>query len=298
MSPTVGELLTAARRRLLAAPFEPSTREAALLLGAALGLSEAQLLARDRDPVPEAPARRFGELLERRLSGEPVAYLLGRREFYGRDFRVDPRVLIPRPESEHLVEVALGLSLPPAPRILDLGAGSGCLAVTLAAELPCARVVATDRSLGALAVAAANARHHGVAGRLALIAADWRRGLRVQGFDLLVSNPPYVDPRQRPELSPEVAEHEPATALFAAGRGLAAYRQLLEQTRDAADGTPFLLEIGAGQLADVAALAATLGWPLQGAETDYAGIPRVAVLRRRPPPAAGRESPPRDRRRP
>ena len=162
---TVQGLLVEARRRLAAAPFAPPAREAGLLLAHALGVSEAQVLARHDEDVPAAAADRFLALLERRLAGEPFAYLTGEREFYGRGFRVDRRVLIPRPETEHLVEAALALPLPPGPRILDLGTGSGCLAVTLAAELPAATVVATDLSLAALAVARANAA-----------ATAWRRG--------------------------------------------------------------------------------------------------------------------------
>ncbi len=152
--PTFDLLVAAARARLKTAPFEPSPREALLLVGRVLGLSEAQVLARGGEAVPEAAAREIEALLVRRLAGEPVAYLFGEREFFGRSFAVDPRVLIPRPETEHLVEIALALPLPARPRILDLGTGSGAIAVTLALELPAARVVATDRSPAALAVAA------------------------------------------------------------------------------------------------------------------------------------------------
>src|SRR5262249_44965248 len=147
------ELLREGRRRLAAGAFA-APREAALLLGAVLGLTEAQAMARDDQAVPPAAAARFEALLERRPAGEPVAYRLGSREFYGRRFAVDPRVLIPRPETEHVVEAALALALPPAPRILDVGTGSGCLAVTLALELPGAFAAAGDLSPGALAVAA------------------------------------------------------------------------------------------------------------------------------------------------
>src|SRR5262249_43661580 len=150
----------------------------------------------------------------------------GEREFYGRRFAVDRRVLIPRPETEHVVEAALGLPLPTAPRILDVGTGSGCLAATLALELRGARAVACDLSPGALAVAAGNARRHGVAGRVAAVGSDLGAGLDLARFDLVVSNPPYVDPAELPGLSPEVRGFEPRVALVSPGRGVAVLARL------------------------------------------------------------------------
>src|SRR4029079_11845729 len=144
--PTIRQLLAEARPRLAATSFGAPPREALLLLGHVLGLSEAQALARGDSDVPARAEARFRELLERRLTGEPAAYLMGEREFYGRPFFVDSRVLIPRPETEHVVEEALAASLPKRPRILDVGTGSGCLAVTLALEIPGSCVVATDLS--------------------------------------------------------------------------------------------------------------------------------------------------------
>ena len=143
----IGELLRDARRRLAAAPFEISRREAALLLARVLGRGEASILAHAEEAVGDDDTERFRALLERRLTGEPMAYLFGEREFYGRPFTVDSRVLIPRPETEHLIETALALDLPPRPRIADAGTGSGAIAVTLALELPGARLLATDVSL-------------------------------------------------------------------------------------------------------------------------------------------------------
>lgn len=283
--PTVAHLLLTARRRLAAAPFAPSTREAMLLLGHVLGWREAQVIARDAEPVAAELAARFEALLERRLRGEPVAYLLGEREFYGRPFAVDPRVLIPRPETEHLVETALAQTLPAQPRILDIGTGSGCLAVTLARELPAARVAATDVSLGALAVAAANVRRHGVGERVSLVAADLVAGLDLGAFDLVVSNPPYVDPAQLPELSVEVHGFEPHGALFAADAGLAVLRRLLAAGADLRPGVPLLLEIGKGQVEAVAGGAAAAGLEVAEVVADYAGIPRTVVLWR---PGSGR----------
>ncbi len=274
---TVGELLAAARRRLAEATFA-TAREAHLLLGHVLGLGEASLLARDEREVAAAEAARFTALLERRLAGEPVAYLVGSREFFGREFAVDARVLVPRPESEHLVEAALALAaaLPPRPRVLDLGAGSGCLAVTLALELPGSRVVATDRSPAALALAAGNARVLGA--DVALLAGDWAAPLQAASFDLVVSNPPYLDPEGR--VAAEVARWEPAAALWAGAGGLAAYGELLATLAAARPGTRLLLEVGLGQAAAVTSLAAAAGWREVAVHPDLAGIERVVELRR------------------
>ncbi len=278
---TLDDLLADARRRLAAAPFAPSTREAALLLGHVLGWSEAQVLARGERPVPPAAARRFAALLARRLGGEPVAYLTGEREFWGRSFHVDRRVLVPRPETEHLVEAALAAPLSAAPRILDVGTGSGCLAVTLALELPCARVVACDVSPAALAVAAANVRRHGAGGRVALVAADLCAPLDLAAFDLVVSNPPYVDPAAAGGLSPEVVDHEPAQALFAGERGRRELRRLVSgAAAGLAPGAVLLLEVGHDQATIVGEHATASGLHLEGVTRDYAGIPRVVRLRR------------------
>lgn len=278
---TVEELVAEARSALARAPFRPSSREALLLVGRVLGWSEAQVLARGEQAVPPPAAERLRALLGRRLTGEPVAYLFGEKEFWGRSFRVDRRVLIPRPETEHLVEAVLASKLPPAPRVLDVGVGSGCLAVTLALELPNARVWGTDISLGALAVTAANARRHRAPVRL--VAADLVAGLDLAAFDLVVSNPPYVGRREAGELSQEVRDFEPEVALFAERGGTAVIRRLLAAGRGLRAGGRLVLEIGHQQLDAVTRAAA--GGPLTLAEIrrDYAGIPRVVVLDRRPP---------------
>ncbi len=280
---TIGELLLAGKARLAGATFAPPPppREAALLLGRVLGLSEAQVLARDDRPVESSDAIRYQDWIERRAGGEPVAYLLGEREFYGRVFRVDARVLIPRPETEHLIEQALRISLPARPRILEVGAGSGCIAVTLACELPSARVVATDLSTGALAVARGNVERLGAAGRVALVRTDLFAGIEPEAIDLLVSNPPYVDRTEGAEMSPEVCNFEPHLALFPpGGGGLETIARLLESAAALRSGTRVLLEIGRGQLAAVESSAQGNGFDLLAAPSDYAGIPRVAVLAR------------------
>jgi release factor glutamine methyltransferase len=276
----LGDLLREGRRRLAATDFA-APREAALLLGYAIGLSEAQVLARDDQRATAAAALAFERLLARRERGEPVAYLLGVREFYGRPFAVDRRVLVPRPETEHLIAAALALPLPAAPRILDVGTGSGCIAVTLALELPGARVVAADLSVAALAVAAANVRRLGAAGRVAAVAADLAAALDLAGFDLVVSNPPYVDPAAAATLSPEVCNFEPHLALFSPGSGESTVARLFDEGVAMRQGAHLVVEIGSGQLAPARRLAAASALELTAVHDDYAGIPRVLVLRRR-----------------
>lgn len=280
--PTISHLLTEARPRLAATSFGAPPREAALLLGQLLGLSEAQILAYGEREVPAPTAERFRSLLERRLTGEPVAYLLGEREFYGRPFAVDPRVLIPRPETEHVVEEALAISLPERPWILDVGTGSGILPVTLALEIPGARTVGTDVSPGALAVASGNARRHGVADRVRFLGADLADGLDLSRFDLVVSNPPYIDAGDAPSLSPEVVNFEPHMALFAPGSGDSVLARLFALLGSGIrPGIRAIVEIGFGQVEAARRHAEASGLSFAGARQDYAGIPRVVVLERR-----------------
>ena len=215
--------------------------------------------------------------------GEPVAYLFGEKEFYGRVFRVDDRVLIPRPETEHVVEAALAVSagsLPESPLILDVGTGSGCLAVTLALEIPGARVVGTDLSPGALAVASGNARRLGA--RVGFVRADLAAGLDLDRFDMVVSNPPYVDRSEAPDLSPEICNFEPHLALFPPGSGDSTLARLLGQARALSPNVPLILEIGRGQLPAVERHASASGLHLDRAWNDYSGVPRALLLRRNP----------------
>jgi len=281
LTETVGQLLLLARRRLAAAPFRPSTREANLLLGYVLHSDEAHLLAHPELTVAADAVARFLDLLNRRMQGEPVAYLRGERDFFGRPFAVDRRVLVPRPETEHLVETALESDLPPRPRILELGTGSGCVAITLALELPEAWVVAADISPAALAVTTANIAYHQVKKRVAPVAADLVCGLRLQTIDLVVANLPYIALEDGESISPEVREYEPATALFAPKSGLGLIMDALQQLSILRTGTPILLEIGSEQADTLEAGLEELGYLLTAVHADYAGIPRVLALERR-----------------
>ena len=243
-------------------------------------LSEAQVLARSAKPVSATEERRFHNLIERRLTGEPVAYLLGEKEFYGRTFAVDRRVLIPRPETEHVVECALAQPLPARPEVLDVGTGSGCLAVTLALEMASARITAVDLSAAALAVAKRNARRHDVAGRVRLAATDLVRGLELERFDLVVSNPPYVDPATADALSPEISRHEPRAAIFAEASGRELLDRLLGHLATLRSGVFVVLEIGFDQADWMRRRLAESPFAVQEFRLDYASIPRVVVLRR------------------
>ena len=282
MPATVDELLADARRRLGAAPFEPSRREAALLLGHVLGLGEAQILARGERLVDAAHADRFSALLTRRLSGEPFAYVVGEREFYRRPFAVDDRVLIPRPETEHLVDEALALAgeLPARPRILDLGTGSGCLAITLALELE-GTAVAADLSPAALALARSNVHRHGLDRRVALLATNLTDSLGLESFDLAVSNPPYIETAEVPSISREILDHEPAMALFPPGGGHVFFERFFTVLEGLRPGTPVLVEIGHRQGSLVAALLQESAFELVGIAPDYAGRDRIVRARRR-----------------
>jgi release factor glutamine methyltransferase len=279
--PSVAELLQIGRERLRTAGIEPAGRESTLLLGTVLRAGEASLLARDREPVASVSEALFRELIERRTSGEPIAYLLGEKEFFGRSFAVDRRVLIPRPETEHLVEIALALALPDRARVLDVGTGSGCIAVTVAAERSDWQVVATDISAAALAVARFNARRHGVEGRVRLLAADLVEGLDLAEFDLVLGNPPYVEEEIVPYLSRDVRDFEPHVALTSGPEGLEAIRALLAAAGALRPGAWLAFEFGFGQGDVIAGLAREIGhFDRIELRQDLAGIERDVVLRR------------------
>jgi len=277
---TVAELRREGRSVLAASPAAADPREATLLLARALGLSEAQVLARSEQPVERSKREQYRALLARRARGEPFAYLLGEREFYGRSFGVDPRVLIPRPETEHLVEVALASLDRQRATVLDVGTGSGCIAITLALERPDLLVLASDRSLDALDVARANRRRLAADRSVRLLAADLLDGLDPGMIDLVVSNPPYLAPADAAQLAIDVRDFEPSAALFAPPDGLAHLRRLIAGAHGLRAGARLILEVGANQAAEVAALAGET-FEVERIERDYAGHQRVVSLRRR-----------------
>ena len=262
----------------LAATSDTPRLDAELLMAHAIGTSRSELLLRHMgDAAPET----FAPLLARRQRHEPVAYILGIQEFYGLTFRITPHVLIPRGDSEVLVEAALK-ARPDARRVLDCGTGSGALLLAVLAHLPGAMGVGTDRSPAALAVAADNAARLGLGARVRMLRADWDE----QGwtsalggpFDLILANPPYVEADA--VLAPSVRDYEPAGALFAGPDGLAAYRLLLPQLPPLlAPGGAALVEIGAAQAEAVGEIARGAGFSAL-IHSDLGGRPRVLQLAR------------------
>jgi release factor glutamine methyltransferase len=279
MAATLRERVAEGRRRLMASGLAPADAalDAEVLARHALGWDRATLLTRGADPPPRSFIEEFTAAVARRAAREPVAYITGHREFWGLDFEVTPDVLIPRPETELVVEAALALrERMRRGRILDVGTGSGCLAVALAAELPGARVAASDTSRAALALARRNAERHGVAARVSFLLADLLTGIRGP-VDLLVSNPPYI-PRDA-DLPPEVAKFEPSAALFAGPDGLDALRRLIADAPPVlAPGGTFIVEFGFGQADSVRSMAHAAGWRHVEVRSDLQDIPRVALM--------------------
>ena len=273
---SIRDALGAAVDALAAVGVETPRLDAELLLAEATGWERVRLVADPEDAVPASAGRRFGELVRRRLRREPVAYILGRRGFRAIELQVDPRVLIPRPETELLVELALELH---PRRVLDVGTGSGAIALAVADELPGCEVVATDTSPGALEVARANAERLGLAGRVELV--EGTLPADVTGFDLVVANLPYVAETDWGSLEPEVTRWEPGEALLAGPDGLDAIRALLADERLRSLPLGIALEIGAGQAPAVCGLLATAGFGAVETRDDLAGIPRVVWGRRR-----------------
>jgi release factor glutamine methyltransferase len=275
--------ITAARGALTAAGI--STRDAGfdadLLASRVLGCDRAQLVTRLRDEEPPDFAARFAPLVARRAAREPMAYILGEREFWAMTFEVTPDVLIPRPETELIVQEAIRLHrVRPPSAIIDICTGSGCLAVALASEFPLASVIATDISGAALEVAHRNAARHGVDGRVRFERTDMLAGVDAHA-PLIVCNPPYVQAGDAPGLMPEVSQFEPHVALFGGADGLDAYRRLLPMVAGHLEpGGHFLIEVGYDQDDRVAGLASAQGWRLASALTDLQGITRTLVLER------------------
>jgi release factor glutamine methyltransferase len=305
-----------ARLRLLKAGIkaDDARLDAELLARHALGWDRARYIAYQQQPLPERAAAAFEGLIVRRERREPLSYILGTREFYGREFEVTREVLIPRPETELIVTTVLGIvarerghdsrvegaSRPATAatadheprwlRVADVGTGSGCLAVTLAAELGDARLVAFDLSRGALEVAARNAARHGVSDRIDFVERDLRKGLDAEAvtmpgapaerFDIVVSNPPYVPTRDAEEIAPEVRDHEPSLALFSGEDGLDLIRALVPAAAAVLARNGWLVfEIGYGQAGAARAIVDASGFDETSIVPDLQGIPRTVVAR-------------------
>jgi release factor glutamine methyltransferase len=285
-STKIAEALTKAAADLRAAGIPDARADARALLSDTLGRDHAFLIAHSADELEPGALALFRERIARRATGEPVQYITGRQEFYGLDFEVSPAVLIPRPETELLVETALALlrdgDAPPL--VCDVGTGSGCIPVALLHERRDALACGLDISPGALAVAARNAARHGVATRLTLLASDCFDALdaaHAASFNLITSNPPYIAESDIQRLQREVREHEPRLALTPGGDGLCVIRRLIAEAPRFLDaGGHLLIEIGYNQHEAVARLVDENVWTLLDIRRDLQGIPRVVVLRR------------------
>lgn len=275
--------------RFSAAGIDSAMLDARLLVCHAADLSHEQFIAEPGHVLNADAVRRVDDLAQRRLAGWPLARLTGTKEFWGRDFVLSPETLVPRPDSELLVEAGLAALAAGAGagkgRLADLGTGSGCLLVSLLADCGQGRGIGVDMSLGALACAAANAARHGVAGRALFVRADWLAAAAPESFDLIVANPPYIASGEIAGLAREVCEHDPCAALDGGADGLSAYRRISAQASEKmVPGGVLLAEVGIGQAEAVAALFAAHGLavsPPCDILCDMAGVARVVRARRK-----------------
>lgn len=280
---TLKEWVAKGEAQLLQGPHpERARRDAETLLLHVIRRERAALLARWSEVLDAEEAALYVELIQRRFAGEPIQYIFGETEFYGLPFQVTREVLIPRPETEHLVEKVLELAGRfTEPRIADVGAGSGVIAVTLAAKLPHAHLTAIDLSAPALTVARQNAELNRVAAHIRFLRGDLLSPVARERFEIVVSNPPYVPRADLATLSVEVRDYEPALALFAGDDGLEVYRRLIPAAFEVLTPGGFLaLEIGYGQSPAIAALLSGAGFVQIEFLPDLQGILRVACASR------------------
>jgi release factor glutamine methyltransferase len=281
---TVGGLTRRGTALLARAGIEQAARETVWLLERALGMTQLELRLNESQQVQGDRLQHAQHLLTRRAGREPLQCLLGTQEFCGLEFEVTPDVLIPRPETEGLVEAVARLAPDDGPVIADIGTGSGCIAVSLARRLPQAVLYATDCSAAALRVARRNAERHGAAARITWLEGDLLEPLRATGLagcvDILVSNPPYIAEHEWDSLQPEVRLFEPRVALAGGGDGLAVYRRLVRDAADVlGDGGWLVMEVGQGQADAVCALLdATKRYGMADVLPDQAGIARVIAV--------------------
>jgi release factor glutamine methyltransferase len=277
---SIANVLVEGSQRLQEARVPEARRHAGSLLAHVLGRDRSFLITHAKEGVTDEEVRSFRSLIERRAVGEPMQYITGHQEFFKLDFEVTPAVLIPRPETELIVEAGLEiLRAEPAPYIVDMGTGSGCLAISLLHELSAARALATDVSVAALQLAQRNATHHRVKDRLALLASDCFSAQRASGsVDLMVSNPPYVSDEEMSGLQHEV-RYEPVAALAGGPDGLSVIQRLLLEARPfLRSGGHFVFEIGFGQSEAVKQLIDRRVWKLIEIRKDLQRIPRTFVL--------------------
>jgi release factor glutamine methyltransferase len=286
--PTIAEAISEGARRLEQTGASEARRTAGVLLAHRLGVDRTHLLMYPEQAISEEDYKTLLQMIEWRVAGEPVQHITGHQEFYKLDFLVTPAVLIPRPETEFLVERVLTLvseSQQTSPLIVDVGTGSGCIAVTLAVEIPAARVIATDISGAALAVARQNAARHGVSSRVEFHEGDLLAPLAALGIenqvDILACNPPYVAAGEPALVQREVHDYEPHTALFGGDDGLIFYRRLLAEALGyVRPGGWLVCEIGYGQLDAITELVATSRWQLVDVTHDLQSIPRTLTIRK------------------
>ncbi len=278
--PTYADQLRVWRQAFVQQHIQTAALDARLLLQHVSGLDAAQLITKDHLDMPAKELSAFNALCQRRLTGEPIARIIGHKEFLGRDFILNDDTLVPRPETELLVETALS-KLPKDGRFIDLGTGSGAIAISILAERSDMSGMATDLSENALLCAKENAEVLGVADHLRFVQSDWYADIEPQLFDLIVSNPPYIAVGEKAEMNQEALQFDPELALFAANDGLAAYVKIVDRAKEyLTEGGWLMVEIGHRQARAVSQLFLSAGFQQVSSIKDLSGLDRVVVGQR------------------